>query len=83
MKTRTALLASAAAALFAAGPMAVAADAADEEVVHCGGVNACKGHSDCATASSACKGQNACKGQGWKAMTAAECEEAGGTILEG
>ena len=74
-------IAAAAAALFAvAGPVA-AGEAAGEDLVHCGGVNACKGHSDCATASSSCKGQNACKGQGFNAMSKTECDAAGGTVL--
>jgi hypothetical protein len=49
--------------------------------VHCGGINSCKGASDCATAQSACKGMNACKGQGYKAVTKAECDKAGGKVL--
>ena len=53
--------------------------AADEAKVQCVGVNSCKGHSDCATASSACKGQNSCKGQGFLSLTKAECDEKGGT----
>jgi uncharacterized membrane protein len=47
--------------------------------VHCYGVNACKGTSDCKTAENSCKGQNACKGHGFKAMTADACAKAGGT----
>jgi uncharacterized membrane protein len=41
--------------------------------VHCYGANACKGQSDCETATSACKTQNACKGKGWKTLTASKC----------
>ena len=51
--------------------------------VHCYGVNTCKGTSDCKTAANACKGQNECKGHGFKAMTAAACAKAGGTLTEG
>ncbi len=48
-------------------------------MVHCYGVNACKGQSDCKSGNHACKGQNACKGQGFKAMTTAACTAAGGS----
>ncbi len=41
--------------------------------VHCFGTNACKGQSDCETATNGCKTQNECKGKGWKAMTASRC----------
>lgn len=55
---------------------AVAADAK----VQCMGVNSCKGHSDCKTASSSCKGLNSCKGQGFLELTKEECMEQGGTF---
>lgn len=54
--------------------------ASQEAKVHCMGVNACKGQSGCATATSGCKGQNACKAQGWVEHTKAECDAAGGTV---
>ncbi len=39
----------------------MAAPASDTvDVVHCAGVNSCKGHNDCATATNACKGQGSC-----------------------
>jgi uncharacterized membrane protein len=41
--------------------------------VHCFGVNACKGQSDCETATNGCMTQNSCKGKGWKKLTAARC----------
>ncbi len=76
------MLATAAASLFASG-MTLAADMPTSEAkVHCGGVNSCKGTSDCKTATNACKGQNSCKGHGFKAMTKAECDAAGGTVIE-
>ena len=71
-----AALALAAAAAFAVMPASVIAAEGDQ--VHCGGINACKGQSDCKTASNACKGQNACKGEGVKAMSAEDCAEVGG-----
>jgi hypothetical protein len=73
-------LATAAAGLFATAGIAPAMAAKHEGAVHCLGVNACKGKSDCATASSACKGQNACKGKGWNAMSAADCKAKGGKV---
>ncbi|MBW7860944.1 MAG: hypothetical protein H3C33_07575 [Rhodocyclaceae bacterium] len=51
-----------------------------EDKVHCYGLHACKGESDCKTTISSCKGQNACKGQGFKAMKADECLSKGGVI---
>ena len=48
------------------------------ELVACHGVNACKGHSACATANSACAGQNACKGQGFVMMSDEACGQVGG-----
>ena len=30
------------------------------KLVHCSGVNSCKGHNDCKTAKNACKGQGSC-----------------------
>ena len=51
-----------------------------EDVVHCYGVNTCKGTADCATTEHECKGQNECAGHGFKAMKAGECLTLGGTI---
>ena len=50
------------------------------DMVHCYGVNSCKGTADCKTTTHACKGMNGCKGQGFKAMKAGECLTKGGTI---
>lgn len=61
---------------------AVAADAKSDKLVHCYGVNSCKGSSDCKTTKNECKGQNSCKGVGFKAMTADACKAAGGTLTE-
>jgi hypothetical protein len=70
------VLATAAAAMFAAGTVASVSYAAG---VKCVGANACKGQSACKTGSSACKGQNACKGKGFtEAKDAAACTAAGG-----
>ncbi|TMA33581.1 MAG: hypothetical protein E6J87_09705 [Deltaproteobacteria bacterium] len=62
MKTRSALVASAAAALFVAG-MAGAAYAEE-------------GGTDCKSAQNSCKGKNGCAGKGFMMMTPAECEAA-------
>jgi uncharacterized membrane protein len=70
-------------AISGAGVVAHAAPAkADKEVVHCYGINTCKGTSDCATAKTSCKGQNECSGQGFVSKTAKECVAAGGRLTE-
>ena len=71
-------IAAAAAAMFMAAPAANAAK--HEGNVHCTGVNACKGKSDCKTASNACKGMNACKGQGMNVMSEKDCTTKGGKV---
>jgi hypothetical protein len=71
-------LAAAAAAMFAGAPVAASADS--EAMVHCMGVNACKGKSSCATANNACKGQNSCKGKGFVAVSKQACEQLGGKM---
>lgn len=73
-----AALALAAAGLFASIPTQSFAEEA--QAVHCYGVNACKGQNDCKTTKNACKGQGSCKGQGFKSMTLAECNNAGGKV---
>lgn len=76
IKTTGATIALTAAALLAIAP--VSSNAA--EAGKCMGVNSCKGHSDCKTATSSCKGLNSCKGKGFLEMTKSECAEAGGTF---
>lgn len=79
------LFATAAAALFTSGQLLAAEEAATtatEAKIHCGGVNACKGTSECKSATNACKGQNKCAGQGWLSMTKDECDAKGGKALE-
>ncbi len=73
-------LATAAAGLFAATLATPVLAAKHEGMVHCLGVNGCKGKSDCATADSACKGHNGCKGKGWVAMSAKDCKAKGGKV---
>ena len=76
-------LATAAAAVFAAGSlMAPTAQAADAPV-HCSGINSCKGTAECKTAKNECKGHNSCKGQGWVTKDSAkDCEAAGGKVAK-
>ena len=78
MKTRSAVVASAAAAIFVAGlaGAAQAAEGGSEAKVKCEGVNSCKGHGDCSSAKNSCKGKNGCAGQGFMMMTQAECDAA-------
>ena len=71
-------IAAAAAAMVMAAPAANAAK--HEGQVHCTGVNACKGKSDCKTASNACKGMNACKGKGMNVMSEKDCTAKGGKV---
>ena len=78
-KVSGAALAVATAGLFLSGTAATVS-AAETAKIHCVGVNACKGQSDCKSASNACKGQNECKGQGFVAMTAKQCTAVGGKI---
>lgn len=88
-KTMTGARMAAMAAAFAASSFAIGAElpagatgkaVSANDMVHCYGVNACKGQADCKTAENACKGQAACKGHGFKAMKASECFTANGTI---
>jgi hypothetical protein len=82
MSRRSFALASAAAALFVAGA-AAPGHAAEEAKIKCEGVNSCKGHSDCKTATSECAGKNSCKGKGYLKLTAEECEAAKARAKEG
>ena len=74
-------IATAAALAFATAPLtSTMAQAATK--VHCYGVNACKGKSQCKTATSECKGQNDCKGKGYLMKTAKQCKKLGGSVEE-
>ena len=79
------LLSGASLALLAAGlaghaDVAQAAKSKKVELVHCSGVNSCKGQNDCKTASNACASHGSCKGQGFVAAPAASCTSMGGTV---
>ncbi|MGU9958354.1 MAG: hypothetical protein ACNYPI_12330 [Arenicellales bacterium WSBS_2016_MAG_OTU3] len=69
-------IATAAASIFAVASIPMSAQAG--ETIHCVGVNSCKGHSSCKTATSSCKGQNACKGQGFVSVSTEVCDQLGG-----
>ena len=77
------VLATTAAALFGMSNMVAAADTgATPAQVKCSGVNACKGMSECTSASNACKGQNSCKSHGWMHMSKADCDAKGGKVMD-
>ncbi|WP_075996861.1 BufA2 family periplasmic bufferin-type metallophore [Salaquimonas pukyongi] len=79
-KSGSAIAAAAFALAVAGSGIAVpsGAHAQGEAKIQCTGVNVCKGHSDCKTATSNCKGLNDCKGQGFVSLTQFECEKVGG-----
>jgi uncharacterized membrane protein len=72
-------LASIAGSMFAFAPV-LAGSTSGEAEVKCYGVNKCKGHNDCKTATNACKGHASCKGQGFIKMSQQACEEIGGSV---
>ena len=67
-------LATAAAMLFSTAPLT--AHAADTAKIKCDGGNACKGKSECATATNDCAGKNSCKGKGYVQLPKSECAAA-------
>jgi len=75
-------LAMAAAGLLGAcqsdGTRMSSAGAAEVDLVHCSGVNACAGHNDCKSASNACAGKASCKGHGFVNLSAKACANLGG-----
>lgn len=79
-------LAVAAAALFAASAgvssTAWAATSDKTDLVHCYGVNVCKGHNDCKGAKNNCASHGSCKGQGFVAMPKKACGDIGGTTKD-
>jgi hypothetical protein len=80
--TKSGVSIAAAAALIAlsGASLPTPAFAADAQTVHCFGVNACKGQSDCKSGSHDCKGMNSCKGQGFKDLTSKACSAQGGSL---
>ena len=56
--------------------------ATSTDLVHCYGVNVCKGHNDCKTDKNACGGHASCKGTGFVAMPSKSCKDVGGSIKD-
>jgi uncharacterized membrane protein len=79
-KVMGAAMAMAAAGMLSATAPVFAAESGSSANVHCYGVNKCKGHNDCKTASNACKGHASCKGQGFVAVSAKACDHLGGKV---
>ncbi len=59
-----------------------AAKATKVDLAHCYGVNVCKGHNDCKSATNACKGQASCKGLGFVAIPSKACGDVGGDVKD-
>ena len=62
-----------------AGGSAEMASAGTTDLVHCYGVNTCKGHNDCGTDANSCAGHASCKGTGFVALPSKACADVGGT----
>ena len=77
-----AVIAAAVGSLFASGAAQAKAKEkkASSSMVKCAGVNECKGHGACKSASNACKGQNGCKGQGVTETSSQDCTTKGGKV---
>ncbi len=73
-------LAAAAAVIAISAAAPTVAVAKGGTLVHCYGVNTCKGTSDCKSGNHDCKGMNDCKGQGFKALSTGACKKAGGSL---
>ena len=81
--TKGILIASAAATLVLGGAVLARADQkTGGDMVHCAGVNSCKGQGECAGAGHSCAGMNSCKGQGWVELNKADCAKKGGKVSE-
>ena len=81
--SRTAIGFAAAAAMIALSSATVSSPALAKggaSVVHCYGVNSCKGQSDCKSGNHDCTGQNDCKGQGFKELSSKTCKAKGGSL---
>ena len=59
---------------------ASATPASSADLVHCYGVNQCKGHNDCKTAENSCAGHAECKGHGFVAVSDKACGDIGGEV---
>ena len=89
MDKKTALTASALAALALAagcarnGPAAAKTASNAPAKGECSGVNSCKGTGECGGVGHSCAGQNSCKGLGWISLTRSDCEARHGTFKKG
>jgi hypothetical protein len=73
----------AAASVANAGDKKPADDKSKEAKVMCEGINSCKGTGSCGSAKgNQCAGTNECKGKGWLSVTAKECKDKNGKVLE-
>ncbi|WP_323845391.1 hypothetical protein [Microbulbifer magnicolonia] len=79
-------LALAAASLITSGASLAAGKQAQNgettDLVHCYGVNVCKGHNDCKTDKNDCAGKASCKGTGFAAMPSKACTDVGGKVQD-
>lgn len=82
IKTTTgiALALAAASMVGCANTSTTGASAGGSKNIHCYGVNKCKGHNDCKSASNACKGHASCKGKGFISMSDKSCDDVGGKV---
>jgi hypothetical protein len=81
--TGTALALAAAGLMnYASAAPATATAGATTDLVHCYGVNQCKGHNDCKTSENACAGMAVCKGHGFVAMPSKSCADIGGSTKD-
>ena len=73
-------IAASAAALFLSGCESTSGgqSARTEAKIACDAANACKGMSDCKTATTNCAGQNDCKGQGFVKLSSVDCSKVTG-----
>ena len=63
------------------GKPAAAAEKGGDEKIHCLGINACKGKSECGVdGKHGCSGHNACKGQGWVTLAKKDCLAQKGSV---
>jgi hypothetical protein len=77
---KSALIASAVATLFAAGPT-MAKPKTGAKRVKCAGVNKCAGKGTCKGAKNDCGAKNSCRGLGWVIKTEKACAKAGGKVV--
>ena len=82
MNVKNTVIASAVASMFLSGAAMAKGKAGKKttEVVKCAGINECKGHGGCKSATNACKGQNGCKGQGVTETSSQDCTTKGGKV---